>query len=190
MKRLLVTGSSGLIGSEVCAYFAATRLGRPRRRQQPARGLLRPAGRHALEPAAARARRFPDFIHHELDIRDRAGVLALVAATPARRHRPHRRAALARPGRGDPVRRLRHQRRRHAEPARGGARSHCPESPFVHMSTNKVYGDAPEHASPLAELADALGLRRPGLRRRHPRDVLDRPVHALAVRRVARSPPT
>ena len=23
------------------------------------------------------------------------------------------------------------------------ARRHCPESPFIHMSTNKVYGDRP-----------------------------------------------
>jgi len=32
------------------------------------------------------------------------------------------------------------------------ARSSCPESPFVHMSTNKVYGDAPNEVR-LAELA-------------------------------------
>lgn len=31
------------------------------------------------------------------------------------------------------------------------ARRFCPESPFVHMSTNKVYGDAP-NALPLIEL--------------------------------------
>ena len=27
------------------------------------------------------------------------------------------------------------------------ARQFCPESPFIHMSTNKVYGDRPEHHS-------------------------------------------
>src|SRR6202030_1907409 len=31
------------------------------------------------------------------------------------------------------------------------ARRHCPESPFIHMSTNKVYGDAPNRI-PLREL--------------------------------------
>ena len=42
MKKLLVTGSSGLIGSEVCAYFARElRLHGARRRQQPARRVLR-----------------------------------------------------------------------------------------------------------------------------------------------------
>ena len=39
----------------------------------------------------------------------------------------------------------------------------------------------PDHAG---GTADPLGLRRPGVRRRHPRDVLHRPVQALAVRRV------
>jgi CDP-paratose 2-epimerase len=32
------------------------------------------------------------------------------------------------------------------------ARQACPESPFVHMSTNKVYGDAP-NLIPMKELA-------------------------------------
>ena len=40
----LVTGSSGLIGSEVVDYFCRPGLGRPRRRQQHARRLLRSAG--------------------------------------------------------------------------------------------------------------------------------------------------
>jgi CDP-paratose 2-epimerase len=29
-------------------------------------------------------------------------------------------------------------------------RNHCPEAPFIHMSTNKVYGDAPNRI-PLIE---------------------------------------
>ena len=61
MPICLVTGSSGLIGSEVCEYLRHARLRGPRRRQQPARGVFRPAGRYALEPAAARARRSQAF---------------------------------------------------------------------------------------------------------------------------------
>jgi CDP-paratose 2-epimerase len=82
------------------------------------------------------------FTHHELDIRDRAGVLALVralrptvivhtAAQPS-----HDRAA-AIPfddfdtNAGGTLNLLE------------AARQACPESPFIHLSTNKVYGDAP-----------------------------------------------
>ena len=46
------------------------------------------------------------------------------------------------------------------------ARRFCPESPFIHMSTNKVYGDRP-NTIPLARTGDALGLCRPRLRERH-----------------------
>ena len=81
-------------------------------------------------------------VHHELDIRDRAGVLALVkgvkpsvivhtAAQPS-----HDRAAAIPFGDFDTnaVGTLNFLE---------AARQACPESPFVHMSTNKVYGDAP-----------------------------------------------
>ena len=53
------------------------------------------------------------------------------------------------------------------------ARQGCPEAPFVLMSTNKVYGDAPNHI-PLVELGDALGLRRRTFRHGIPRNLHDR----------------
>ena len=59
------------------------------------------------------------------------------------------------------------------------ARRACPESPFVHMCTNKVYGDRP-NAIALRELPTALGLRRRGLRARHRRGFVDRSEQALA----------
>ena len=96
------------------------------------------------------AEQIPGFAHHELDIRDRAGVLALVkevtpdvivhtAAQPS-----HDRAAAIPFDDFDTN-------------AVGtlnlleGARQAAPEAPFVHMSTNKVYGDAPNRIA-LAEL--------------------------------------
>jgi len=48
MKKILVTGSSGLIGSEVVSYFDAKALAGRRRRQQHATELLRRARRHPL----------------------------------------------------------------------------------------------------------------------------------------------
>ncbi|MCU0792484.1 MAG: NAD-dependent epimerase/dehydratase family protein [Opitutaceae bacterium] len=141
-KTLLVTGASGLIGSEVAAHFA-------RELGYVVHGLdnnqravfFGPQGdtrwnQHRLQ------RELPGYVHHELDIRDRAGVLDLV-----RRIRPSAIVHTAAQPSHD---------RAAAIPfddfdtnAVGtlnlleAARQACPESPFVHMSTNKVYGDAP-----------------------------------------------
>ncbi len=150
MKTLLVTGSSGLIGSEVCAYFA-------RELGYTVHGIdnnqravfFGPAGdtrwnQHRLQ------RELPAFVHHELDIRNRDGVRALMAAlrpsaiVHAAAQPSHDRAAAIPFDDFDTN-------------ATGtlnlleAARQACPESPFVFMSTNKVYGDAPNHI-PLVEL--------------------------------------
>ena len=87
-------------------------------------------------------REVPGFVHHELDLRDRAGVLSLVdelrpsaivhtAAQPS-----HDRAA-AIPFDDFDTNAVGTLNLLEA------ARRSCPESPFVHMSTNKVYGDRP-----------------------------------------------
>lgn len=87
-------------------------------------------------------RALPGFVHHELDIRDRAGVLelvkqlrpALIVHTAAQ---PSHDLAAKIPFDDFEVN------------AVGtlnlveSARQFCPESPFIHMSTNKVYGDRP-----------------------------------------------
>jgi CDP-paratose 2-epimerase len=91
-----------------------------------------------------------DFTHHELDIRDRSGVLNLVAEI-----KPHGIVHTAAQPSHD---------RAAAIPfddfdtnAVGtlnlleAARRSCPESPFIHLSTNKVYGDRPNQL-PLVEL--------------------------------------
>jgi CDP-paratose 2-epimerase len=149
-KRLLVTGSSGLIGSEVCSYFA-------RELGYTVHGLdnnqravfFGPQGDTRWNQSRLAAD-LPGFVHHELDIRDRAGVLALVkevrpavivhtAAQPS-----HDRAA-AIPFDDFDTNAVGTLNLLEA------ARQACPESPFVHMSTNKVYGDAPNRI-PLREL--------------------------------------
>ncbi len=142
MSKLLVTGSSGLIGSEVCAYFANELGWDIHGVDNNQRAVFfGPAGdtrwnQQRLEHSLTK------FRHHELDIRDRAGVLALVrelkpdaivhtAAQPS-----HDRAAAIPFDDFDTnaVGTL-----NLLEAARQG----CPEAPFAHMSTNKVYGDAP-----------------------------------------------
>jgi CDP-paratose 2-epimerase len=141
-KKLLVTGSSGLIGSEVCVYFAKelgfTVHGVDNNQRAVFFG---PQGdtrwnQHRLSET------LPGFVHHEVDIRNRTGVLDLVktirpdvivhtAAQPS-----HDRAA-AIPFDDFDTNAVGTLNLLEA------ARQACPESPFVHMSTNKVYGDAP-----------------------------------------------
>ncbi len=141
MKSILVTGSSGLIGSEVSTYFSRQgwKVHGVDNNQRAvffgAQGDTRWNQRRLLSE-------LKNFEHHELDIRDREGVLRLVrelkpnavvhtAAQPS-----HDRAAAIPFDDFDTN-------------AVGtlnlieAARQACPESPFVHMSTNKVYGDRP-----------------------------------------------
>jgi CDP-paratose 2-epimerase len=142
MKTLLVTGSSGLIGSEVCQYFARELGYAVHGVDNNQRAVFfGPQGdtrwnQHRLECE------LKGFTHHELDIRDRTGVRDLLAALkPAAivhtaAQPSHDRAAAIPFDDFDTN-------------ATGtlnlleAARQVCPESPFVHMSTNKVYGDAP-----------------------------------------------
>ena len=148
-QRALVTGSSGLIGSEVCVHFC--RLGwEVHGVDNNQRAVFfGPQGdtrwnQHRLQRRPARA-----FRHHELDIRDRGACSTLLvessgptlivhtAAQPC-----HDRAAAV------PFDDFDTNAVGHPEPARGGPPGLPRKPPFVHMSTNKVYGDAP-NAIPL-----------------------------------------
>ena len=142
MKRCLVTGSSGLIGSEVALYFAQEAGYEIHGLDNNQRAVFfGPAGDTRWNQARL-AGAIPGFVHHEADIRDRAAVLALVkevqpavvvhtAAQPS-----HDRAA-AIPFDDFDTNAVGTLNLLEA------ARQACPEAPFIHMSTNKVYGDAP-----------------------------------------------
>jgi CDP-paratose 2-epimerase len=85
---------------------------------------------------------FPNFQHHELDIRNRAGVVDLLkqlrpTAVVHTAAQPSHDLAASRPFDDFDVNAVGTFNMLEA------ARLACPESPFVHMSTNKVYGDAP-----------------------------------------------
>ena len=141
MKKLLVTGSSGLIGSEVCLHFANLgweihgidnnqravffgTSGDTRWNQQRLTELIN------------------DFYHYEIDIRDRKGIIELIntiepdaivhtAAQPS-----HDKAA-AIPFEDFDTNAVGTFNMLEA------TRQYSTNIPFVHMSTNKVYGDAP-----------------------------------------------
>jgi len=148
-KTAIVTGSSGLIGSECVAFLDERGWNVHGVDNNMRRDFFGPDGDTTwnLERLRSATRRFT---HHPLDIRDRVGIDGLFAA-----HRPglvvHCAAqpshdlAASRPFDDFEVNALATLNLLEA------ARQHAPESPFAFMSTNKVYGDAPNEI-PLVEL--------------------------------------
>ncbi|MDX2187052.1 MAG: NAD-dependent epimerase/dehydratase family protein [Opitutaceae bacterium] len=141
MKKLLVTGSSGLIGSEVCVHFSRLGWAIHGVDNNQRAVFFGPQGDTRWNQDRLQ-REVSGFAHHELDIRDRKGVLALLkevrpdaivhtAAQPS-----HDRAA-AIPFDDFDTNAVGTLNLLEA------AHQAAPEAPFVHMSTNKVYGDAP-----------------------------------------------
>jgi CDP-paratose 2-epimerase len=139
--KILVTGSSGLIGSEVCSYFSnqGHQIHGIDNNQRAV--FFGPQGDTSWRLNELKAA-LPSFSHHEIDIRDRSKVLDIIkeikpdaivhtAAQPS-----HDKAASI-PfddfdvNAGGTLNLLE------------ACRQICPETPFVHMSTNKVYGDGP-----------------------------------------------
>ncbi|HRP06537.1 MAG TPA: NAD-dependent epimerase/dehydratase family protein, partial [Opitutaceae bacterium] len=78
-KTLLVTGSSGLIGSEVCSYFARELGYAVHGVDNNQRAVFFGPQGDTRWNQTRLAKELKGFVHHELDIRDRAGVLALLA---------------------------------------------------------------------------------------------------------------
>jgi len=141
MKKLLVTGSSGLIGSEVCIYFGKLDWEiHGIDNNQRAVFFGQSGDTRWSQKRLQKEIRY--FKHYELDIRDRDNIIRLIstikpdaivhtAAQPS-----HDKAALIPFDDFDTN-------------AVGtfnlleATRRYSTEIPFVHLSTNKVYGDAP-----------------------------------------------
>ncbi len=141
LKRALVTGSCGLIGSEVCRSFAAHEFEVVGVDSNHRAVFFGPDGDTSWMRDHL-IREIPAYRHVALDIRDREGVLSLmselrpdlIAHTAAQ---PSHDRAAAIPFLDFEVNAVGTLNLLEA------ARQFCPESPFVHMSTNKVYGDLP-----------------------------------------------
>lgn len=147
--KVLVTGSCGLIGSEVAVHFSQQGFQVAGIDSNHRAIFFGPEGDTSWVLERLR-REIPGYRHEALDIRDRNGVLGFMsevrpdliihtAAQPS-----HDRAA-AIPFLDFEVNALGTLHLLEA------ARQSCPESPFIHMSTNKVYGDRP-NTVPLKEM--------------------------------------
>jgi len=141
MPQLLVTGSSGLIGSEVVTYFAAAgwRIFGVDNNQRA--DFFGPQGDTRWNQKRL-VETFPAFQHVELDIRNRDGVLKLLADVKPQlivhtAAQPSHDLAASRPFDDFDVNAVGTLNMLEA------TRRAAPEAVFVHMSTNKVYGDAP-----------------------------------------------
>jgi CDP-paratose 2-epimerase len=146
--KLLVTGSNGLIGSEVVAYFAE--------RGNEVHGIdnnmradfFGPAGDTRWNQARLQ-KTFASFRHHEADIRNRSAVDSIIAETaPAviihTAAQPSHDLAASRPFDDFDTNAVGTLNLLEA------TRRHVPQAVFIYMSTNKVYGDAPNEI-PLVE---------------------------------------
>ncbi len=141
MRKLIVTGSNGLIGSEVVAYFAdrgwrVFGLDNNMRRDFFGESGDTRWNQHRLETA------YEHFEHNELDIRDRGGILEFIDHTKPdmivhAAAQPSHDLAAKRPFDDFDVNAVGTMNLLQA------TREHAPEAVFVHMSTNKVYGDRP-----------------------------------------------
>jgi CDP-paratose 2-epimerase len=149
MQKILITGANGLIGSEVVSYFAS--------KGQDVHGLDNNMRADFFGPQGDTRwnqnrllSKFKNYRHHEIDLRDRTQVLALMETLKPGlvvhcAAQPSHDLAASRPFDDFDVN------------AAGtlnlleSTRRHAPEAVFVQMSTNKVYGDAPNEI-PLVEL--------------------------------------
>jgi len=141
-KKLLVTGSSGLIGSEVCVHFVE--------RGWQVHGLdnnqraifFGPQGDTRWNQYRLQEKLADKYQHLELDIRDRQGILAMMAelkpdAIVHTAAQPSHDRAASIPFDDFDTNAVGTLNLLEA------TRQSCPISPFVHLSTNKVYGDGP-----------------------------------------------
>ena len=177
MPTVLVTGSCGLIGSEVSMFFSAQGFEVVGIDSNHRAVFFGPDGDTRWTLGLLKTR-ILGYRHEAIDIRQRDEVLSCVknvrpdlivhtAAQPS-----HDRAA-AIPFLDFEVNAL---GTLHLIEA---ARQWCPESPFIHMSTNKVYGDRPNNI-PLRELETRYDYADPAFSEGIPEDFsIDQSKHSL-----------
>lgn len=141
MKKMLVTGSGGLIGSEVVSFFAEQGWEIYGIDNNMRADFFGPQGDTRWNQERLK-KTYTNFHHHEIDIRDRQSVLECVKqlkpnAIVHTAAQPSHDLAASRPFDDFDVNAVGTLNLLEAN------RRTNPEVPFAHLSTNKVYGDAP-----------------------------------------------
>jgi CDP-paratose 2-epimerase len=177
VRKALITGSCGLIGSEVSIHLGKSGFQVFGIDNNERAVFFGPEGDTSWSLQRLRTE-VPGYQHYSIDIRDRQGILELLkeiqpdvivhtAAQPS-----HDRAA-AIPFADFDTNAVGTLNLLEA------ARQACPESPFVHMSTNKVYGDLP-NTIPLKELETRWDYDDPGYENGIPETFsIDQSKHSL-----------
>lgn len=147
-KHILVTGSSGLIGSEICLYFHQQGFSIHGIDNNQRAVFFGPQGDTTWNRDRLLSL-IPSFSLHPIDIRDRTAVLDCVeklrpAAIVHAAAQPSHDLAASIPFDDFDTNAVGTLNLLEA------TRRFCPESPFIHFSTNKVYGDRPNRI-PLRE---------------------------------------
>ncbi len=145
MKIILITGSSGLIGSEVVEYFCELNWSVIGIDNNMRADFFGPLGDTRWNQKRL-LKQYSNFSHLEIDIRNRDKVLSEIKhlkpdAIVHTAAQPSHDLAATRPFDDFDVNAVGTLNLLEA------SRLFCPETPFIHMSTNKVYGDAPNELS-------------------------------------------
>jgi CDP-paratose 2-epimerase len=176
-KKLLVTGSSGLIGSEVVDYFCRDGWDVHGIDNNMRADFFGPPGDTRWNQCRLQTLH-ANFYHHDLDIRDRPSIDALLFAlcpslvvhTAAQ---PSHDLAASRPFDDFDVNAVGTLNLLEA------THRHSAEAVFVHMSTNKVYGDQP-NTIPLKEYRTRWDYDDPAYKNGIPEDFpIDQSKHSL-----------
>src|SRR6476660_3208960 len=151
MQTVIVTGSSGLIGSETAKRFAQNGL-RVVGIDNDMRAQFFGTEASTKSTRDELVKNLRGYEHHEIDIRDVNAINSLFS-----KHRGKIRAVVHTAAQPSHDWAAREPQTDFTVNANGtlnlleAARENCPESPFVFTSTNKVYGDTPNRL-PLVEL--------------------------------------
>src|SRR6478735_12551014 len=151
MQTVIVTGSSGLIGSETAKRFAQDGL-RVIGIDNDMRAQFFGAEASTKATRDELVKNLREYEHHEIDIRDANAINTLFG-----KHRGNIRAVVHTAAQPSHDWAAREPQTDFTVNANGtlnlleATREVCPESPFVFTSTNKVYGDTPNRL-PLKEL--------------------------------------
>jgi CDP-paratose 2-epimerase len=177
MKKMIVTGSSGLIGSEVVSYFAGRGWEIHGVDNNMRADFFGPQGDTRWNQKRL-GETYDNFHHREMDIRDRQAVREFVKelkpdAIVHTAAQPSHDLAASRPFDDFDVNAVGTLNLLEAN------RHTNPETPFVHLSTNKVYGDAPNELN-LKELDTRWDYADPGYHDGIKEDFrIDRSKHSL-----------